>query len=208
MRPVLRDPLILPSMTAEWAPRYAGSSDPRLPGISPVYGDMTGLPPIVMQTAGDDPISVDADKIETAVLEAVRRKMSTQDVGGSLGTRETGDFVARAVSQLSLQTAAKFKAYVGDPDFHDGAIVQVRRESHELVVEIEGYSGAHYSVRFSGVKSVKSHRPEGMVLYALSEMEDEAPSRSFHFANSRQPDEEGGDSVLEITAQNCSVERR
>jgi epsilon-lactone hydrolase len=66
MRPVLRDPLILPSMTAEWAPRYAGSFDPRLPGISPVYGDMRGLPPIVMQTAGDDPISVDADKIETA----------------------------------------------------------------------------------------------------------------------------------------------
>ena len=28
---------------------------------------MTGLPPIVMQTAGDDPISVDADKIEAAV---------------------------------------------------------------------------------------------------------------------------------------------
>jgi epsilon-lactone hydrolase len=66
MRPRLRDPLILPSMTAEWAPRYAGSSDPKLPGISPVYGDLTGLPPIVMQTAGDDPISVDADKIETA----------------------------------------------------------------------------------------------------------------------------------------------
>jgi acetyl esterase/lipase len=66
MRPVLRDPLILPSMCAEWAPRYAGSSDPRLPGISPVYGDMTGLPPIVMQTAGDDPISADAAKIETA----------------------------------------------------------------------------------------------------------------------------------------------
>jgi acetyl esterase/lipase len=66
MRRVLRDPLILPSMTAEWAPRYAGSSDPRLPGISPVYGDMTGLPPIFMQTAGDDPISADAAKIETA----------------------------------------------------------------------------------------------------------------------------------------------
>ena len=65
-RPVLRDPLILPSMCAEWAPRYVGSSDPRLPGISPVYGDMTGLPPIVMHTAGDDPISLDADKIETA----------------------------------------------------------------------------------------------------------------------------------------------
>jgi epsilon-lactone hydrolase len=66
MRPVLRDPLILPSMSAEWAPRYVGSSDPRLPGISPVYGDMAGLPPMIMQTAGEDPISVDADKIETA----------------------------------------------------------------------------------------------------------------------------------------------
>ncbi len=69
-RQVLRDPLILPSMCAEWAPRYAGSVDPRLPGISPVYGDMRGLPPIVMQTAGDDPISVDADKIETACAAA------------------------------------------------------------------------------------------------------------------------------------------
>jgi monoterpene epsilon-lactone hydrolase len=67
VRPVLRDPLILPSMTAEWAPHYAGTVDPRSPGISPVYGDMNGLPPIVMQTAGDDPISVDAEKIDAAV---------------------------------------------------------------------------------------------------------------------------------------------
>lgn len=69
-RPALRDPLILPSMAFEWAPRYVGSCDPRLPGISPVYGDMAGLPPIVMQTAGDDPISVDAGKIETACATA------------------------------------------------------------------------------------------------------------------------------------------
>jgi epsilon-lactone hydrolase len=68
MRPVLRDPLILPYMCSEWAPRYSGSSDPQLPGISPVYGDMTGLPPIVMQTAGDDPVSADADKIEKACI--------------------------------------------------------------------------------------------------------------------------------------------
>jgi acetyl esterase/lipase len=66
MRPARRDPLILPSMCAEWAPRYVGSADPRLPGISPVYGGMTGLPPIIMHSAGDDPISADAAKIETA----------------------------------------------------------------------------------------------------------------------------------------------
>jgi 3-isopropylmalate dehydrogenase len=39
----------------------------------------------------------EADKIEAAVLEAVRQKKTTQDVGGSLGTREAGDWVANAV---------------------------------------------------------------------------------------------------------------
>ena len=64
LRPAGRDPLILPSMASEWAPQYVGEHDPRLAGISPVYGDMAGLPPIVMQSAGDDPLSIDADKIE------------------------------------------------------------------------------------------------------------------------------------------------
>jgi epsilon-lactone hydrolase len=67
LRPELRDPLILPSMTAHWAPRYVGTADPMAPGISPVYGDMTGLPPIVMHTAGDDPIRCDASDIARAV---------------------------------------------------------------------------------------------------------------------------------------------
>jgi len=40
----------------------------------------------------------EADKIEAAVLEAVRQKKTTQDVGGSLGTREAGDWVANAVN--------------------------------------------------------------------------------------------------------------
>jgi epsilon-lactone hydrolase len=67
LRPKLRDPLILPSMTAEWAPQYAGTVDPMSPGISPAYGEMTDLPPIVMQTAGDDPIRCDALDIVRAV---------------------------------------------------------------------------------------------------------------------------------------------
>jgi monoterpene epsilon-lactone hydrolase len=70
LRPKLRDPLILPSMTAEWAPQYAGTIDPMSPGISPVYGDMTDLPPIVIQTAGDDPIRCDALDIARAVTAA------------------------------------------------------------------------------------------------------------------------------------------
>jgi len=36
----------------------------------------------------------EADRIEAAVLEAVREKRTTQDIGGSLGTREAGGWIA------------------------------------------------------------------------------------------------------------------
>ena len=101
----------------------------------------------------------------------------------------------------------KFKTYVGDPDFHDGAIDIVRRELDELSVEVEGYSGARYLVRFTGVEFVVSNHPEGMVLSALAEMEAQPPLRWFCFANSKEPDEEGGDSALEVTARGYSVQK-
>jgi 3-isopropylmalate dehydrogenase len=40
----------------------------------------------------------EADKIEAAVLEAVRQKKTTEDIGGKLGTREAGECIARNVS--------------------------------------------------------------------------------------------------------------
>jgi 3-isopropylmalate dehydrogenase len=40
----------------------------------------------------------EAEKIEAAVLEAVRQKKTTQDIGGTLGTREAGEWVAERVS--------------------------------------------------------------------------------------------------------------
>jgi len=39
----------------------------------------------------------EADRIEVAVLEAVRQKKTTSDIGGTLGTREAGDWVAGRV---------------------------------------------------------------------------------------------------------------
>jgi 3-isopropylmalate dehydrogenase len=39
----------------------------------------------------------EAEKIEAAVLEAVRQKKTTQDIGGPLGTREAGEWVATQV---------------------------------------------------------------------------------------------------------------
>ena len=40
----------------------------------------------------------EADRIESAVLEAVRQKKTTQDIGGSLGTREAGEWIVNRLS--------------------------------------------------------------------------------------------------------------
>ena len=41
----------------------------------------------------------EAAEIEAAVLEAVRQKKTTQDIGGTLGTREAGEWVARRLAR-------------------------------------------------------------------------------------------------------------
>ena len=46
----------------------------------------------------------EAAKIEAAVLEAVRQKKTTQDIGGALGTREAGEWVAKSVSHQTLSS--------------------------------------------------------------------------------------------------------
>src|SRR5450432_841747 len=43
-------------------------------------------------------LTPEADKIEAAVLEAVSQKKTTQDIGGNLGTREAGEWVAKRVA--------------------------------------------------------------------------------------------------------------
>jgi isocitrate/isopropylmalate dehydrogenase len=37
-------------------------------------------------------------KIEAAVLEAVRQKRTTQDIGGSLGTKQAGEWIAQRIA--------------------------------------------------------------------------------------------------------------
>jgi 3-isopropylmalate dehydrogenase len=43
-------------------------------------------------------MAAEALKIESAVLDAVREKKTTSDIGGSLGTREAGDWVAQRIA--------------------------------------------------------------------------------------------------------------
>ncbi len=44
-------------------------------------------------------MKIEAAKLESAVLEAVKQKNTTVDVGGSLGTRECADWIGKRVSQ-------------------------------------------------------------------------------------------------------------
>ena len=44
-------------------------------------------------------MTAEAEKIEAAVFEAVRQKKTTVDIGGSLGTREAGEWVAQRVAK-------------------------------------------------------------------------------------------------------------
>ncbi len=46
-------------------------------------------------------MAAQAAKIEAAVLEAVRQKKTTQDIGGALGTKEAGAWVAERVAHAS-----------------------------------------------------------------------------------------------------------
>jgi 3-isopropylmalate dehydrogenase len=41
--------------------------------------------------------AIEAAKIESAVLDAVRQKKTTQDIGGTLGTKEVGEWIAQGV---------------------------------------------------------------------------------------------------------------
>jgi 3-isopropylmalate dehydrogenase len=45
-------------------------------------------------------MKAEAEKIEAAVLEAVRQKKTTADIGGTLETREAGEWVAEKVAKL------------------------------------------------------------------------------------------------------------
>jgi isocitrate/isopropylmalate dehydrogenase len=46
-------------------------------------------------------LAAEAQKIEAAVLAAVREKKITSDVGGALGTRECAEWIAERVATIS-----------------------------------------------------------------------------------------------------------
>lgn len=94
-----------------------------------------------------------------------------------------------------------FVSYVGVADFHDGSVLAVEHQGTTCHVRVRGASGKLFVVEFGGVGAVRANQPEGMVLYALSELSGEPPLRRFAFANW----DDDSPSYLEIDAESIAV---
>ena len=71
------------------APKFAGKN------IANPIGAIASAA-LMLETLG---MAEEAAAIDAAVLQAVRDNQVTQDVGGTLGTREAGDAIVRRIQQ-------------------------------------------------------------------------------------------------------------
>jgi acetyl esterase/lipase len=58
-----RDVVLTPDWLEACARAYAGEQDRSQPAISPLYGDLTGLPPLLIQCGTDDLVAPDAERL-------------------------------------------------------------------------------------------------------------------------------------------------
>lgn len=70
------DPLITSARLEYWKNAYASSSQTQ-PEVSPVMADLNGLAPIVLHSAGDDPLLADAEKLAERIKVEHRRHPGT-----------------------------------------------------------------------------------------------------------------------------------
>jgi monoterpene epsilon-lactone hydrolase len=58
-----RDPLILASSLQACSTAYRGNADPRHPLMSPLYGDLSGLPPLLLQCGSEEMLRDDSVRL-------------------------------------------------------------------------------------------------------------------------------------------------
>jgi monoterpene epsilon-lactone hydrolase len=58
-----RDPMILASSLQKCSAAYRGNSDPRNPLMSPLYGDLAGLPPLLLQCGSEEMLRDDSARL-------------------------------------------------------------------------------------------------------------------------------------------------
>jgi acetyl esterase/lipase len=64
-----KDPLLPPKAVKLYTQSYLGENDPRNPLISPVFGDLRGLPPLMVHAGEDEILREDAESI-TSLAES------------------------------------------------------------------------------------------------------------------------------------------
>jgi hypothetical protein len=97
----------------------------------------------------------------------------------------------------------KFIGYIGPPSIHDSVILSIHQEVDIVRIILKAYEGHLILVEFQGVEFIRQHLAEGMVLYALSEMQTALPLRHFVFVDTRAG-EDGAEAFLEVFARDLS----
>jgi hypothetical protein len=92
--------------------------------------------------------------------------------------------------------------YVGPSDLHDGVIREIARHEDGTTVRVVSLAGREHRLVFRGVRAVRAHRADGMMLYALAELRSEGPVRHFTFVNWDEAD----DARLDIEAMELHVD--
>ena len=64
------DPWLFPRIAEIQARRYCGDNDPRNPLISPLYADLQGLPPLLVQVGEDEILLSDSTRLAESAREA------------------------------------------------------------------------------------------------------------------------------------------
>jgi hypothetical protein len=95
----------------------------------------------------------------------------------------------------------KFVGYVGGPELHDATILKYSHAGEEASVQLKSDTGHQFTVSFSGVREVSANCPELMIIYAIAELEDKLPYRSYVFVNWDEKDQR----ILRVVAQYCSI---
>ncbi|WP_160330179.1 alpha/beta hydrolase fold domain-containing protein [Streptomyces roseifaciens] len=68
LNPIPKDPLVILDQLRQWAAAYAPANAAE-PTASPLHGRFHDLPPIIVHSAGDDPLAADADRLEELARE-------------------------------------------------------------------------------------------------------------------------------------------
>lgn len=112
-RPENKDPLLTPKAMRFYNEAYVGDSDPRDPLISPVFGDLCGLPPLLIHAGGDELLRVDAARLEERAktvgvdvrLEIYPRMWHVWQL--SLGLPQTTDSLDKIARFLTTHTESR-----------------------------------------------------------------------------------------------------